>query len=335
MSRLAAEKEWAFMKILYEHDFPVPKPIDHARHCLLMEAIDAYPLRQVSDIPSPGKLYSTLMDIIVRFARAGLIHGDYNEFNILIKRDSGDPVVIDFPQMVSTSHANAEWYFNRDVECIRTFFRKRFKYESSLYPRFRNVSSEDDGKNFQLDVVVAASGWSKKEQKVLEEYMDAVKEDEPQDDSDTDEEEEEEESEAEAEEEEEEAEDATDGDDEEQKVDSDDKAEAAHEETVHTEADVQEDADRSPVVSRPSSRLSRSPPKSRSPSPSSLAKMTASLSLGSVPTVHGKVKSDLAKKARQQKKYHSKRSVQRAGRPQGSKAKQDSRVKLDKSEIWG
>lgn len=58
---------------------------------------------------SPGKLYSTLMDIIVRFARAGLIHGDFNEFNILIQRETGIPVVIDFPQMVSTSHVNAEW----------------------------------------------------------------------------------------------------------------------------------------------------------------------------------------------------------------------------------
>ena len=47
--------------------------------------------------------------MIVRFARAGLIHGDFNEFNILIRRESGDPVVIDFPQMVSTSHKNAEW----------------------------------------------------------------------------------------------------------------------------------------------------------------------------------------------------------------------------------
>lgn len=48
------------------------------------------------------------MDIIVRFAHAGLIHGDYNEFNILIRRESGEPIVIDFPQMVSTSHVNAE-----------------------------------------------------------------------------------------------------------------------------------------------------------------------------------------------------------------------------------
>ena len=49
------------------------------------------------------------MDLIVRFAHAGLIHGDFNEFNILIQRDNGEPVVIDFPQMVSTSHVNAEW----------------------------------------------------------------------------------------------------------------------------------------------------------------------------------------------------------------------------------
>ena len=65
--------------------------------------------RQIADVPSPGKLYSTLMDLIVRFARAGLIHGDFNEFNILIRRSTGEPVVIDFPQMVSTSHENAEW----------------------------------------------------------------------------------------------------------------------------------------------------------------------------------------------------------------------------------
>ena len=65
--------------------------------------------RQVAEVENPGKLYSSLMDIIVRFAQAGLIHGDFNEFNILIRRDTGVPVVIDFPQMVSTSHPNAEW----------------------------------------------------------------------------------------------------------------------------------------------------------------------------------------------------------------------------------
>lgn len=31
-------------QVLHEHDFPVPRPIDQARHCILMEFIDAYPL---------------------------------------------------------------------------------------------------------------------------------------------------------------------------------------------------------------------------------------------------------------------------------------------------
>ncbi|EDR15017.1 uncharacterized protein LACBIDRAFT_227800, partial [Laccaria bicolor S238N-H82] len=172
MSRLAAQKEWAFMKILHEHNFPVPRPIDQARHCILMEFIDAYPLRQVSDVTSPGKLYSSLMDIIIRFAHAGLIHGDFNEFNILIRRETGEPIIIDFPQMVSTLHINLGLfrYFNRDVECIRTFFARRFRYESALYPRFRKVLSDGaEGDDFRLDVMVEASGFGKREMKVLEE----------------------------------------------------------------------------------------------------------------------------------------------------------------------
>lgn len=48
------------------------------------------------------------MNLIVRLAKHGLIHGDFNEFNILVK-DNGDPILIDFPQMVSISHPNAEW----------------------------------------------------------------------------------------------------------------------------------------------------------------------------------------------------------------------------------
>lgn len=113
--------------------------------------------RQISAVPSPGGLYSALMDMIVRLARSGLIHGDFNEFNLLIRdhrteaekdrddempddrearieRDGGDfpvkvelegeeyeerkrreregtllePVLIDFPQMVSTDHPDAE-----------------------------------------------------------------------------------------------------------------------------------------------------------------------------------------------------------------------------------
>ena len=55
-------------------------------------------------------LYNQLMDLIVRFAEYGLIHGDFNEFNIMLDNKTEMPYVIDFPQMTSTSHENAELY---------------------------------------------------------------------------------------------------------------------------------------------------------------------------------------------------------------------------------
>jgi RIO kinase 2 len=55
------------------------------------------------------------------------------------------------------------------VECIRAFFRRRFRYESAIYPKFKSTvgdGSKDDG--FQLDVIVEASGFGRREMKVLE-----------------------------------------------------------------------------------------------------------------------------------------------------------------------
>ena len=40
MSRLAAQKEWSFMKALYAHDFPIPRPVDWNRHCVVMEWVE-------------------------------------------------------------------------------------------------------------------------------------------------------------------------------------------------------------------------------------------------------------------------------------------------------
>ncbi|KAK6544558.1 Serine kinase, variant 2 [Orbilia ellipsospora] len=170
MSRLAAMKEFAFMKVLKDNGFPVPTPIDQARHCVLMELIDSYPLRQVTSIADPPKLYADLMSLIMRFASQGLIHGDFNEFNILVHEETQEPVVIDFPQMVSIDHPNAEEYFDRDVQCIKTFFARKFGFESEEEgPDWKDVK-----RTGKLDVEVEASGFSKKQAKELDKYLQQI-----------------------------------------------------------------------------------------------------------------------------------------------------------------
>uniref|UniRef100_A0A3P8U235 Serine/threonine-protein kinase RIO2 n=1 Tax=Amphiprion percula TaxID=161767 RepID=A0A3P8U235_AMPPE len=155
LSRLSAMKEFAYMKALYDRGFPVPKPVDYNRHAVVMELINGYPLCQVHELQDPSALYSEFMELIVKLANNGLIHGDFNEFNLMLD-DQDHITMIDFPQMVSTSHPNAEWYFDRDVKCIRDFFAKRFNYESELFPTFKDVR-----RSYSLDVDVSASGFTK------------------------------------------------------------------------------------------------------------------------------------------------------------------------------
>jgi RIO kinase 2 len=76
------------------------------------------------------------MNLLLKFANHGVIHGDFNEFNIMLA-DNEKVMVIDFPQMVSTRHVHAEEFFDRDVRTLRDFFRRRFNYESELAPSFQ------------------------------------------------------------------------------------------------------------------------------------------------------------------------------------------------------
>jgi len=168
LARLAAMKEFAFMKTLYDHKFPVPKPIDVNRHCVVMELIDGYPLCNIKDIDKPGKIYDELMTIIIRLASYGLIHSDFNEFNLMVS-DNGNVTMIDFPQMVSISHLNAEYYFDRDVQCIRDFFRRRFNFETDVYPKFVDII-----RLHSLDNDVRASGFSKELERQFEEVSETI-----------------------------------------------------------------------------------------------------------------------------------------------------------------
>lgn len=181
MSRLAAVKEHTFMSALHEAGVSVPTPLGQNRHQIVMSLIDGFPLRQIDSVPEPAGLYAELIEMVVHLATLGLIHGDFNEFNIMIKEeedpDSKDvtlvPVLIDFPQMVSVDHVNAEMYFDRDVQCVKRFFERRFGFVSEESgPFFKDVKQKVGSDNTRrIDIQVEASGFSRKMAKELEAYM--------------------------------------------------------------------------------------------------------------------------------------------------------------------
>jgi len=44
LSRISATREFAYMSALYDRGFPVPKPIDFNRHCVLMDLVKGWPM---------------------------------------------------------------------------------------------------------------------------------------------------------------------------------------------------------------------------------------------------------------------------------------------------
>lgn len=84
--------------------------------------------------------------------------------------------MIDFPQMVSTSHANAEELFDRDVAGVIKFFERKFsspdeaeRVINSNYPSLQ--SALGDGTT-TIDQQLRASGFKTEHQKLLDQYLD-------------------------------------------------------------------------------------------------------------------------------------------------------------------
>ena len=189
MSRLASQKEYAFMKMLYDEGVPVPKPIDQNRHGLVMEYVKGTLLNHIQEMDQAQKVYERCLALMVKLAEHGLIHGDFNEFNLFVTEEYR-VVMIDFPQMISTDHHNAAELFDRDVQNLANFFHRRFRVEQLLYPQLET----DVVRVAELDRQAFASGFfSKKQQVELEKLMDDDAEQDKGDDDDEGEEEEEEE----------------------------------------------------------------------------------------------------------------------------------------------
>ncbi|XP_043691853.1 serine/threonine-protein kinase rio2-like isoform X1 [Telopea speciosissima] len=187
LSRLAALKEYAFMKALEEHGFPVPSAVDCNRHCVIMSLVQGYPLVQVKQLQNPDMVFEIIIGLIVRLAEHGLIHCDFNEFNLMID-DNENVTMIDFPQMVSVSHRNAQMYFDRDVDCVFKFFSKRFNLSFEEITDECDESDSDMNENGRpcfssiaksagsLDKELSASGFTRKDQDDIEKFTECVSE---------------------------------------------------------------------------------------------------------------------------------------------------------------
>ena len=71
LSKLSALKEFAFMKALGEHGFPVPRAVELNRHAVLMSLVPATPLTQIRELANPDAVWRQVAAIMNRLAQHG------------------------------------------------------------------------------------------------------------------------------------------------------------------------------------------------------------------------------------------------------------------------
>lgn len=161
LSRLASTKEFAAMTALYQHKFPVPVPVFHNRHAILMSFVNGFPLQRLKSLKDPATVYNSLVDLLERLASFGIVHGDFNEFNLMLDSEQ-KLTMIDFPQVVSIGDKNAEFYFMRDLRCVNTFFERKFAFISDRTVDFSSIKWVH-----RLDQEIKASGFDQNDQPLV------------------------------------------------------------------------------------------------------------------------------------------------------------------------
>jgi len=123
---MAAEREFEALRIVFPCGVSVPEPIGHNRHVVVMDYIDGAELYRVPEIPNADVvLEEILANVKVAYCRAGVIHADLSEYNVVLKSD-GHVLIIDWPQFVRVDHPNADVLLRRDVRNILRFFLRRY-----------------------------------------------------------------------------------------------------------------------------------------------------------------------------------------------------------------
>ncbi|NMB79250.1 MAG: serine/threonine protein phosphatase [Methanomicrobiales archaeon] len=124
-SRKSAEREFEALMTLHPM-VSVPLPIAQNRHAVVMALINGPNLNRCR-LEAPQEILEEILENVHNAYKAGVIHADLSEYNILI--EDGRVVLIDWPQWIPTTHVNAGSIVGRDIDNILAFFQRKYQLE--------------------------------------------------------------------------------------------------------------------------------------------------------------------------------------------------------------
>lgn len=121
------KKEYANLMRAQKAGVRVPEPLAVERNVLVMEYLggDDDRAKRLSEVnvENPETAYEVVQEYTRRLYRAGLVHGDLSEYNIVVH--DGELCLLDLGQAVTVHHPNAQEFLERDCHNVAAFFRRQ------------------------------------------------------------------------------------------------------------------------------------------------------------------------------------------------------------------
>jgi RIO kinase 1 len=138
-----AQKEFKNLELATRAKVRVPRPIAVRNNVLIMEFIgengESAPSLKEQSPKNPKKVYEDLMTYLERlYRKAGLVHGDLSEYNIMIWR--GRTVLFDMAQAVLIAHPMSEFLLRRDLTNLNKYFSRLAVDVPSVDDCYRRVT---------------------------------------------------------------------------------------------------------------------------------------------------------------------------------------------------
>lgn len=125
LSIKSAYREFHALNVLYESNISVPRPIARKKHAIVMDYIDGVELVKAK-LQDPLYVLDKIVNEVRKVYEIGIIHADLSEFNIMITK-YGDVYIFDWPQYITRSHPEAEYYLKRDLYQITRYFARKYQ----------------------------------------------------------------------------------------------------------------------------------------------------------------------------------------------------------------
>ncbi len=111
-----------------------------------MEFVEGTELAELRDTDLSREEAERILDRVLeeylKIVHFGIVHSDMSEFNIVLTKDGGDILIIDWAQYITTAHPESYELLKRDIIVLLNAFRRRWRVKKEfekVWPEFESA----------------------------------------------------------------------------------------------------------------------------------------------------------------------------------------------------